>query len=145
MDVKSAESKYKKLQFLVHPDRKQADAPEDYCALLNEAIATLKNPLKRADHLLKLHGIEETSETERVQDMSLLMEIMDLNEEIDDATNDRQALESKLDSLQKKLEASEQRIADLYDRQMLGDVKQETDRMRFFVRALQRVQELLRY
>ena len=146
VDLKAAETNYKRMQFLVHPDRKsQADAT-DSSSLLNEAISTLKNPLLRTEHLLKLHGIRETGENERVQNTNLLMEIMDLNESIDEASeaNDRNGLELILVSLQKKIETSENLIATLYEQQNLTEVKNEADKMRFFVRTVERVQQLLR-
>jgi molecular chaperone HscB len=145
VDLATAESQYKRMQFLVHPDRNEQQTAPDYCALLNEAISTLKNPLMRAEHLLDIHEIQKTSEQDRVQDSGLLMEIMEINEAIDDAAQERNELENILKTLTHQIEKCENRINVLYENSNLKEMKQEVERMRFFVRTIDRVQQLLRF
>ena len=57
-------SSYRELSLQLHPDRfAQADAQERRLSLeqttaLNEAYKTLKDPVRRAFYLLKLHGVD---------------------------------------------------------------------------------------
>jgi len=53
-------------------------------AQLNEAAATLREPFKRLEHLLNLHG-GPTAAQEKIVEQSFLMEMMELQESIDTA------------------------------------------------------------
>jgi molecular chaperone HscB len=63
-DVAGAEQSYKALTKVLHPDRyARADARARRASLersvqLNEAWQTLKDPVRRAEYLLSLHGID---------------------------------------------------------------------------------------
>ena len=77
---------YQKLQKSVHPDRyAHASSQEQLMAVqksatINEAYQTLKNPLKRAEYMLKLRGTDMPSEQASFGDTSFLMRQMELRE-----------------------------------------------------------------
>lgn len=54
---------------------------EEYSAFINRAYDTLQQPLKRALHMLSLHG-EKIDEKTESSDGEFLMKMMDLNEEV---------------------------------------------------------------
>ncbi len=64
LDVADLERRYKELTKMLHPDRyARADALARRASLersvqLNEAWQTLKEPVRRAEYLLSLHGID---------------------------------------------------------------------------------------
>lgn len=68
-------------------------------SFVNKAYSTLSHPLKRGLYMLKLHDISIPEETDNINS-KFLMEIMEINEEIDDAMND----ESKIKKLVKENE-----------------------------------------
>lgn len=69
----------------------QAKAAAD-SATINRAYETLLSPLKRAEYLLSLRGLEVKEEDKLDDDPELLMEIMEAQEEIQDAESREEAL-----------------------------------------------------
>ena len=147
IDLKDAEKRYRGMQKLVHPDKaSQSTVADDYCALLNEAIVVLKSPLKRADHLLELHGKKVNSEEFKMtEDSKLLIEIMETNEEIDEALGDRQKLETILSHVRDKKAICDGEMAGAYDALNFEQLLRLVERMRFLERVDERIEGLLRY
>ncbi|WP_171410242.1 MULTISPECIES: Fe-S protein assembly co-chaperone HscB [Myxococcus] len=94
VDVPALEKQYRELSLQLHPDRvAQASARERLQALegttaLNEAFKTLKDPVRRAFYLLKLHGIDldrEDAGAQKDMPLAFLEEVMDLRESLDTA------------------------------------------------------------
>jgi molecular chaperone HscB len=106
VDEAELERKYRELHRLVHPDRfARADARARRASLarsvqLNQAWKTLRDPVKRAEYLLELHGIEVGGEEgtkrpgpdgrkERVPvPQELLLEVLDLREALLEARSE---------------------------------------------------------
>lgn len=94
VDVPALEKHYRELSLQLHPDRvAQADARERLKALegttaLNEAFKTLKDPVRRAFYLLKLHGVDldrEDAGAQKDMPLEFLEEVMELREALDAA------------------------------------------------------------
>lgn len=92
LDVASLETRYRELSRKLHPDRyAKADPRARRASLarsvqLNEAWKTLKDPLKRAEYLLGLLGVEVAPETGGGKvPAELLTEILELREALGDA------------------------------------------------------------
>lgn len=94
VDTGALEKQYRDLSMTLHPDRfAQAEAKERRLSLeqtsaLNEAWKVLKDPVRRAFYLLRLHGVnlEEEQGAERAQmPMDFLEEVMTLRETLEDA------------------------------------------------------------
>ncbi len=97
LDLPALESEFHRLSRKLHPDRfaRAADNEKDWSlantALLNDAYRTLKDPIRRTEYLLKLHGAEigeEHSGKDR-RDPSrvppdLLEEVFDLNMQLEE-------------------------------------------------------------
>ncbi|CAL7946069.1 unnamed protein product [Xylocopa violacea] len=98
-DVKVTEiqNKYKELQKQLHPDKfgaksnKEKELSEILSSLVNKAYSTLSHPLKRGLYMLELNNITISEETDNIN-AEFLMEIMEKNEEIDDAADDEEKI-----------------------------------------------------
>jgi molecular chaperone HscB len=93
IDIEELERQYFGLQRRLHPDRFVAKSPREkmlsqqQATSLNEAYEVLKDPLKRAAHLLALlgHPVDLTA-CGQINDPALLMEQMEKREAIAEAT-----------------------------------------------------------
>jgi len=88
VDTHKLSELYQALQKSVHPDRfahassqEQAMAVQK-SAMINDAYQVLKNPLQRAEYMLKMRGTEMPSEQSSFRDNSFLMQQMELREMI---------------------------------------------------------------
>lgn len=87
LDAALLTQRYRDIQAEVHPDRFAGKSAHEQrlamqCAtFVNEAFTCLKNPLQRAQYLLKLKGFPADAHT--TLDHRFLMEQMDLREELD--------------------------------------------------------------
>lgn len=86
VDQQALKSHYRDLQRVVHPDRYAAASAHERrlslqrATLINEAFEILNDPLKRADYLLSLLGVEAPSGSATIADGEFLMEQMELRE-----------------------------------------------------------------
>lgn len=90
VDLSAISEHYRELQRTVHPDN-FADASErerllsvQKAAEINDAFQTLKDPILRAQYLLKLNGVELMGETQTIKDTSFLMQQMMLRESLEE-------------------------------------------------------------
>ena len=108
LDVGALEARYRELTRKLHPDRfARADPRARRASLgrsvqLNEAWRTLKDPVKRAEYLLGLLGVEVAPEAGGKVPAELLAEILELREALgearlggDDATVQKMAVEMR--------------------------------------------------
>jgi len=89
VDVPALDRLYFDLQRQLHPDRFATKAPKEkalsqqQATALNDAYETLKDPLKRADYLVHLLGVDVLPEgCNLVQDQSILIEAMEMREKL---------------------------------------------------------------
>jgi molecular chaperone HscB len=82
---------YRQMQTEVHPDRFAggSDAEKRLAlqssARVNEAYRALKNPVRRAQYLLRLHGIDAVSETDTALPLEFLERQLERREQAADA------------------------------------------------------------
>lgn len=67
--------------------QKELDLAHTLSSKLNEAYQCLSNPLARAEYILKRNGVS-ISESDHLQDMTLLANVMEAREVIDACTPD---------------------------------------------------------
>jgi molecular chaperone HscB len=143
--------RYQDLQRQFHPDR-YAMQPEDERLLasqraadLNQAYQTLKHPLRRAEYLLSLQGIDISSEQFTLHDTVFLSEQLALHEELDDIGVMAQA-ETALDAFSKRLaKMNARRGAEMAQRLDAGEWAAAADsvrKLRFLDRLRQQVDQL---
>ena len=89
VDVPALDRVYFDLQRQLHPDRfatkaaKERALSQQQATALNDAYETLKDPLKRADYLVHLKGVNVLPEgCNLVQDQSILIEAMEMRERL---------------------------------------------------------------
>jgi len=93
VDAQQLAERYRELQKVLHPDRfahlseRERRMSEQYTAFLNEAQSTLKTPLKRAQYLLTLQGVDTLSETSVTMEPAFLMRQMMLREALEDVSD----------------------------------------------------------
>ena len=91
LDTPALDMAYRELQARVHPDKFAQDTAADRRAAMqwavraNEAYTALKDPLKRAMHLLELRGVEIGAETNTAMEPAFLMAQMEWRESVEDA------------------------------------------------------------
>lgn len=143
--------RYQDLQRQFHPDR-YAMQPEDERLLasqraadLNQAYQTLKHPLRRAEYLLSLQGIDISSEQFTLHDTVFLSEQLALHEELEDIGAMAQA-ETALDAFSDRLvKMNARRGAEMAQRLDAGEWAAAADsvrKLRFLDRLRQQVDQL---
>ncbi|KAF4724510.1 hypothetical protein FOZ63_025649 [Perkinsus olseni] len=145
IDTTGAEQCYRKLQNRLHPDKvahiEGAD-PEVAAAdsaMVNDAIKVLRSPLKRAEHLLQLEtGVKaDDDEADGMGNMdpSVLMEMLEYNEEIDDAEGDEKEMLKLTQENDDRIKECEDELTRLCDEARDWEaVETEVNRLRFLVR-----------
>lgn len=106
---------YRQLQAQWHPDRFAA-APQNerlaavqQASLINDAYATLKTPLRRAEYLLQLNGVDpHRGDNTTLQDGAFLVAQLEQREELEDMLAARN--EAGLAKLRKRTRAEQDQI-----------------------------------
>ena len=86
LDSGALATRYRDLQKVVHPDRYASSGDLSQrlslqgATLVNEAYETLKDPLKRAQYLLRLKGVDVDGQNNTLNDPAFLMEQMELRD-----------------------------------------------------------------
>jgi len=117
LDLKAAEKAHRELSRALHPDKyAAAGASERRDALnkaadVNEAWRIVRDPVRRAEALFQLAGVEVGETREPKPDPELLMEVLEKREALADAKAARDiakvhALEEEIDAREKKIEES---------------------------------------
>ncbi|KAF4673466.1 hypothetical protein FOL47_010518 [Perkinsus chesapeaki] len=148
LDTTVAEQSYRKWQTRLHPDKLASVEGADtttaaaHSALVNDAINVLRSPLKRAVHLLELHAGIKVDADEEKPEPSVLVEMFQYNEEIDDADGDEEELARITQENDERLKACEARLVTLCDEAHdWNAVKKEVNRMKFLVRINERLRD----
>jgi molecular chaperone HscB len=123
LDKEVLEKAYRDIQSRVHPDRfahagdAERRASLQWTTRVNEAYRALKDPVQRGKHILELHGVDVAFETNTQMPTDFLLQQLELREELEAATGDKDA--SRLDRLRSGLrlqqESLEGQIGDAID------------------------------
>lgn len=98
IDSRELKNLWRRTMAISHPDRlvhkahDEQDIGSQQSAIVNKAYETLSSPLQRALYLLQRSGVESIEEGMAVEDPSLLMEVMELQEALQDA-EDQEAVD----------------------------------------------------
>jgi len=120
VETDALERSYREIQSKVHPDRfahagdAERRASLQWTTRVNEAFQILKNPVKRAKHLLELHGVDVAFETNTAMPPEFLMQQMELRETLEEA-KDAAALDALRKNLRTEKSALQQQIGTLID------------------------------
>lgn len=150
LDIADLTQRYHDLQRAVHPDRFASGSAQDQrravqmAADLNRAYDVLRSPLKRAQYLLQLHGIDNPSEA-TVQDRGLLLEQMELRERLGDIDGSpvmAEALARFEQDIQGRYGDAQRQFAAAYARGDLALAAATVTGMQFYVKLLREAREL---
>lgn len=115
IDTALLAERYRELQKAVHPDKFANDTEQQKLlsvqrtAQVNDGYHTLKQPLRRAEHMLSLRGIELSHETTTVKDTAFLMEQMEWREAIEDIKHSGSPQE-QIDALYDSFDGAQKRL-----------------------------------
>lgn len=91
LDTKTLETRFYEMSRQLHPDMHSRKSTaerikaEDQTALLNNAYRTLRDPISRAEYLLKLEGFDIGEQGTKEVPPELLEEVFELNMAIEEA------------------------------------------------------------
>jgi molecular chaperone HscB len=119
VDPAALDAAYRRLQSSVHPDRHaQGDDAQRRVAMqasarVNEAYRTLKDPVQRAQYLLRLHGVEAVGETDTALPFDFLEAQLERREQAEDAraSGDDRTLSALLGQVRSEARELEDRLA----------------------------------
>ena len=149
LDLKAAEKAHRELSRALHPDKyASAGASERRDALtkaadVNEAWRIVRDPVRRAEALFQLAGVEVGETKEPKPDPELLMEVLEKREALADAKAARDA--AKVHALEEEIDAREKKIeealanASTFD----GALVAKLGEMRFYRRFLEEASAVL--
>jgi molecular chaperone HscB len=112
LEMDLLEQKFLQLSWKLHPDNfVNASAEEREISLkrsseLNDAYRTLRNPVTRTEYLLAIEGTRKEGENKQQAPASLLEEVFELNESLDEL-REAQAAEADTGALKRRLRAAE--------------------------------------
>ncbi|GAA5807573.1 hypothetical protein MFLAVUS_000938 [Mucor flavus] len=112
IDLKFLKKKFLMLQQKAHPDsfsqapKREHDYAQLQSSVINKAYHTLKNPLSRAQYILEQHG-HQVNEGDSLSDPTLLMDVMEFREELEEVTS-----EADLEPLKKRNDEKYQETVD---------------------------------
>ena len=124
VDLNQLSQAYQTLQKAVHPDRFAHASSQDQLlavqksAEINDGYQTLKQPLKRAEYILVLRGVDMPNEQQSFSDTGFLMQQMELREmlcEIKFADD----VDAALNKAQQVLAQEYQQLLDLMREQLI--------------------------
>ncbi|XP_060533353.1 iron-sulfur cluster co-chaperone protein HscB [Cylas formicarius] len=147
IDPKVLQGKYRRLQSVLHPDKfttkseEERNISENFSSLVNKAYNELQQPLKRAEHLLKLKG--DIGEKEISAEPEFLIEMMERNEEMENITDPKKLRELNLKN-KNELEKIAKDIDQYFKENNLEKVKQCILKMKFYSSLGHRINSVMR-
>ncbi|NMH64382.1 co-chaperone HscB [Shewanella salipaludis] len=139
IDTALLAERYRELQRAVHPDKFANDTEQQKLlsvqrtAQINDGFQTLKDPIRRAEHMLALRGIDLSHETTTVKDTQFLMQQMEWREALEDISHS-QVPEPMIDGLYQSFAAYQaeltQLLAALLDSELQADWLLAADQVR---------------
>ena len=151
VDLNQVQQQYMALQKQVHPD-KFANASDQekrismqQTSWINEAQATLKDPVLKASYLLKLKGNDFSLENETTMDAVFLMQQLELRERLENIKKEADPLVS-LGEIAKQVKNSSQNMMDefaqAYNNEQLEDCREWIRKLQFMQKAKNEVDAL---
>ena len=143
VDLNQIQQQYMKLQKQVHPDKFANGSDQEkrismqQTSKINEAQATLKDPVLRAIYLLKLKEIDFSLENETTMDAAFLMQQLEMRERLENIKNETDPLDV-LDSIAKDVKVSTESMMDSFAQAFNSD---KLDEAREWIRKLQFMQK----
>lgn len=132
IDAGELEQEFHQLSWKLHPDNfvrageYERNLSLDRSSQLNDAYRALRDPVRRVEYLLALHGMRKEGQTKQQAPPELLEEVFELNEALDELRAARQAggSDAGMAELRRKLAAAQKSFE-----QKLSEVDAELDKV----------------
>jgi molecular chaperone HscB len=151
VDLKKIQQHYMALQRLVHPDKYTSGTDQEkrlsmqQTSWINEAQATLKDPVARATYLLKLKGTDINIENETTMDAGFLMQQLEVRERLENIRNEKDPLGS-LDQMSKELKSATEDMmksfSEAYEADEIDDAREWIRKLQFMQKAKKEINSL---
>ena len=149
IDLKKLDQNYQSIQKEIHPDR-FASLGDDTklesikkTAQVNDAYQTLKSPIRRAEYLLQLHGVNIHDEKYTAVPQDFLMQQMEWREELETHKQDKLALEKLAADIQKNKNQMINQLPAFFDnKDDLNDAIKTTRELNFIEKIEQYIMTL---
>ena len=151
VDLNKIQQHYMALQKEVHPDKFTGASDQEkrlsmqQTSWVNEAQATLKDPVARATYLLKLKGTDINLENETTMDAGFLMQQLEVRERLENIKSEKDPLDS-LEQMSKELKsASEDMMTSFAKSYEAGEMEQAREwirKLQFMQKAIKQVNTL---
>jgi len=151
VDLNQIQKHYMVLQKRVHPDKYVGSSDQDkrlsmqQTSWINEAQATLKDPVLRAHYLLQLKGADENNDTATTMDAAFLMQQMEMRERLENIKGEADPL-SALDSLANEIKSSTKLMMDEFSRsyqeERFDDAREWIRKLQFLQKAAKEINDL---
>ena len=148
LNLKALEQAYFAAQRATHPDRFIGKPEAERLAaigrsqLVNDAYETLKDPLRRAEHLLELHGIMALAD-EQVVPADILAEMMELRERIFDSGSDGASLAALVGEIKTLAAANSKILEEAFAASDYARATHETIRLQYLGKAMEEAHMLI--
>jgi molecular chaperone HscB len=156
VDQALMQQRYMQLQKQLHPDRFASSSDQEkrlsmqHTSWVNEALATLKDPVARASYLLKLKAIDVKPDNETTMDAAFLMQQLEMREKLEHVRQNFRNMNDdpldELDSMSREIKAStseiEQGFANSYEADELDEAREWVRKLQFMQKAKQEIDAL---
>jgi molecular chaperone HscB len=147
VDLAVAEKRHRELSRALHPDRFVGTAPSERRAALgkavevNEAWRVVRDPIRRAEALLKLSGVSVGEGQEPKADPEFLMEMLELREALAEArqARDLSAVRRMARAIEERAAEVERRLGEGFAQGHAAQLVARVGELRFFRRFLEEV------
>jgi molecular chaperone HscB len=140
LDAKALDAGYFSRQRLLHPDRfatrsaRERAISQSQAVALNEAYETLKDPLARANYLLRLHGVDANPDgCHTINDPTLLTEQLECREALMDADSVA-AVDALIEQSRRHAQDCLSLIAGAFEVHDLDVAGRETTRLKYLLK-----------
>lgn len=150
IDLETLHQNYQSIQKDIHPDRFATFDDEaklesiKKTAQVNDAYQTLKSPIRRAEYLLQLKGINIHDEKYTAVPQDFLMQQMEWREELETHKLDKVALEKLAQNIQKNKNDMMNQLPSFFDdKNHLNDAIRVTRELNFIEKIEQHINDAL--
>ncbi len=150
IDLETLHQNYQSIQKDIHPDRFATFDDEaklesiKKTAQVNDAYQTLKSPIRRAEYLLQLKGINIHDEKYTAVPQDFLMQQMEWREELETHKLNKVALEKLAQDIQKNKNDMMNQLPSFFDdKNHLNDAIQITRELNFIEKIAQHINDAL--
>ncbi|MCF6437212.1 MULTISPECIES: co-chaperone HscB [Pseudoalteromonas] len=147
VDLKKINQHYLELQRVVHPDRFAGKSEREKLlavqktAEINDALAVLKHPVKRAEYMLSERGVDIRAEQQTLQDPMFLMQQMELREALEELPNSND-VEAAIEQFEQQIKVLDVQFSQQLAAQLSSDNQQDLEQAADNIRKLKFVYKL---